>query len=326
MKAACGLSADKGAEPFVADLTDQAALRSAFNGAKAVYAMIPPDIGQQDVLAYQSRIRESIARRLEQAGVRYVVSLSSIGADKSEGTGPVVGLRRFEQRLNGIAGLNVLHLRAGYFMENTLAQVWPIQKLGFGAGPLDPDLKIPMIATRDIGVVAAEALLKLEFAGQQTRELLGQRDLTYTEVARIIGRAIGKPDLEYRRIPDDQFRQSVMQMGMSLNMANLLLEMCDALNSGYMRALEPRSARNTTPTSYEDIRRQGVCASIPETAGRGLSVQADTSYAESGLPACGPCFAPFAGASLACRKLNACQSFLKSRPRRAVCIGMLPAT
>ena len=244
---------EKGAEPFVADMTDEAGLRRAFNGAKAVYAMIPSDQSQQDVLAYQSRVRESIAAALEQTSVKHVVVLSSIGADKPEGTGPVVGLRRFEQRLNGIRGLNLLHLRPGYFMENTLAQVWPIQTVGFSAGPLNPDLKIPMIATQDIGAAAAHALLKLEFTGQQTRELLGQRDLSYTEVAGIIGRAIGKPDLEYRRIPDDQFRQSVTQMGMSLNLANLLLEMCDALNSGNMRALEPRSPRNTTPTSYEEF-------------------------------------------------------------------------
>ena len=243
----------KGAELFVGDLMDQSGLRSAFSGAKAVYALIPPDISQPEVLTYQSRIREAVAGALEQAAVKYVVSLSSIGADKPEGTGPVVGLRRFEQRLNGIAGLNVLHLRAGYFMENTLAQIWPIRALGFSAGPLDPNLSLPMIATRDIGIAAADALLKLEFAGQQTRELLGQRDLTMTEAARIIGRAIGIPDLQYRRLPDEQMRQSLMQMGMSLNMANLLLEMCDALNTGHMRALEPRSARNTTPTSYEDF-------------------------------------------------------------------------
>ena len=81
--------AEKGAEPFVADLTDQAALRRAFSGATAVYAMIPPDTSQPDVPAYQSRIRESIAEALEQAAVKYAVSLSSLGADKPEGTGPV---------------------------------------------------------------------------------------------------------------------------------------------------------------------------------------------------------------------------------------------
>jgi uncharacterized protein YbjT (DUF2867 family) len=147
--------------------------------------------------------------------------------------------------------LNALHLRPGYFMENTLAQVGAIHGMGTAAGPLRPDLKLPMIATRDIGDAAADALARLDFTGKQTRELQGQCDLTYTELAAIIGKAIGKPGLSYVQISDDQFRAAVAHMGISRNMADLILEMCGALNSGYMRALEPRSARNTTPTSYE---------------------------------------------------------------------------
>jgi hypothetical protein len=93
--------------------------------------------------------------------------------------------------------------------------------------------------------------LESNFQGKQTRELLGQRDLTYSEVATIIGKAIGKPDLRYVQAPDDQFRGALAQMGMSEQFAKLLMEMIDALNSGYMRALEPRTAQNTTPTSFE---------------------------------------------------------------------------
>ena len=78
-------------------------------------------------------------------------------------------------------------------MENTLPQVGAIRMAGSVIGPFRPDLKLPMIATRDIGTAAADALLSLGFHGKQTRELLGQRDLDYTEVATIIGKAIGKP-------------------------------------------------------------------------------------------------------------------------------------
>jgi uncharacterized protein YbjT (DUF2867 family) len=242
--------AEKGAEPFVADLADQAALRRAFSGAKAVYAMIPPDMSQPDISAYQSRVGEAIAGALEQTAVQYAVSLSSIGADKPDRTGPVVGLHRFEQRLNRIPGLNVVHLRAGYFMENTLAQIGPVQALGIAAGPLDPDLKVPMIFTGDIGMAAAGFMLGL-FTGQQTHELQGRRDLSMTEAAEIIGRALEFDKLVYRRMSAEQIRPSFLEMGMSPDMVDSLLEMTDALNSGYMRALEPRSARNTTPTSYE---------------------------------------------------------------------------
>jgi uncharacterized protein YbjT (DUF2867 family) len=177
--------------------------------------------------------------------------LSSLGADKSSGTGPVVGLHNLEQKLNQIEVANVLHLRAGYFMENTLAQVGAIRIMGSAAGPLRPSLKLSMIATRDIGAAAAEALLQLAFRGKQTQELHGQRDLDYNQVAGIIGKAIGKPKLGYVHAPDDQLRTAMVQMGMSDNFVGLLLEMTAALNSGHMRPLEPRTARNTTPTPYE---------------------------------------------------------------------------
>ena len=241
----------KGAEPFIADVTDASALAKAFHDADSAYVMIPPNIGSTDPLGYSSRVSDAIAAAVQKAGTRDVVALSSIGADKSSGTGPVVGLHHLEQKLNQINGASVLHLRAGYFMENTLPQVNAIRQMGAVTTPLRPDLKVSMIATRDIGAAAVDALLHPSVHGKQTRELLGQRDLTYTEVATMIGKAIGKPDLKYVQAPDDQFRAVLVQMGMSEQFARLLLEMIGALNSGHMRALEPRTPHNTTPTSYE---------------------------------------------------------------------------
>ena len=243
----------EGAEPFVCDLTDATALIKGFSGARAVYAMIPPSMTSPDFRADQVKVADAIAHAIEQAQVKHAVSLSSVGADKAEGTGPVVGLHYFEQKLNRIPELNVLHLRPGYFMENTLAQIDIIQTMGITAGPIRADLMLPMIATRDIGAAAAEALVRLAFNGSQTHELLGQRDLSYSEATTIIGKAIGKPDLNYVQLPDEQLRAALTQMGLSLNVANLILEMAGALNSGHMRALEQRSAENTTPTSFESF-------------------------------------------------------------------------
>lgn len=240
----------KGADAFAADITDSAALARAFEGATAVYALIPPNISSNDVRGYQERIGDALASALRQASVQRAVTLSSVGADKSEKVGPVVGLHNLEQKLNAIEGLNVIHLRAGYFMENVLPQVDVIRNFGILGGPVRADLPLPMIATRDIGTVAAE-LLKSGFTGKQSRELLGQRDVSYKEMASIIGRAIGKPELGYVQLPAQQLKPALTQMGMSSNMADLLLEMAEALNSGYMKALEPRSAGNTTPTSIE---------------------------------------------------------------------------
>jgi len=241
----------RGAEPFIAHLTDAEALTRGFQGAEGVYVMIPPNVQSQDFRADQHAISEVIGSALEKAGVRHAVALSSVGADKPDKTGPVVGLYEFENRLNRIAGLNVLHLRAGYFMENTLGQAGAIQAFGKTAGPLRGDLKLPLIATRDIGAAAAAELVKRDFSGHQTRELLGQRDVDMNEATAIIGKAIQKPDLQYVQLPNEQLLPVFIQMDMSYNMGELILEMAEALNSGYMRALEPRSARNTTPTSFE---------------------------------------------------------------------------
>jgi len=241
----------KGAEAFVANVTDAEALTQAFRGAKAVYLMIPPNPAHANVRAEQERVTDALAAAVRNASVAYAVVLSSIGADKPDKTGPVVGLRSLEHKLGGVAGLNALMLRPGYFMENLLPQVGVIQNFGMTAGPLRGDLKVAMIATQDIGAAAADALLKLDFIGQPTRELLGQRDVTYQEVAAIIGNAIGRPGLNYAQLPPSQLKPALVQMGMSANMADLLLEMSDAMNSGYMAPLEPRSAHNTTPTSIE---------------------------------------------------------------------------
>jgi len=240
-----------GGEAFVGDVTDASAMARAFSGADAAYLMLPPNMSSPGVLAHAERVSEALAAAVEKDGVRHAVVLSSIGADKPDKTGPVLGLRNLEQKLEAVAGLNALFLRAGYFMENILPQVGIIQQLGHMAGPVRSDLALPMIATRDIGAAAAELLARRDFQGKQRRELHGARDISYAQVAKVVGAAIGKPDLTYQQVPAAQIKPALTQMGMSPNMADLLLEMAEALNSGYMRALEPRSAQNTTPTTIE---------------------------------------------------------------------------
>jgi uncharacterized protein YbjT (DUF2867 family) len=234
----------KGAEAFVADAADAAAITNAFSGAEAAYLIIPP---------YQARVGDSLVSAVKKNALKHAVVLSSYGADKPDRTGPVVGLHNLEEKLEGVAGLNALYLRAGYFMENLLPQIWLINTLGFMAGPVRADLALPMIATHDVGTVAAEALLKLNFEGKKSRELQGPRDVSYTEAAGIIGGAIAKPGLTYQQLPAAQLRPAFQQMGMSPSQADLLLEMAEALNTKHLRMLEPRSSANSTPTTVESF-------------------------------------------------------------------------
>jgi uncharacterized protein YbjT (DUF2867 family) len=211
--------------------------------------MLPPVTARED----QERQSDAIAKAVKESGLRYAVHLSSYGAHVPEGTGPVTGLHSSEQKLNAISNLNVLHLRAAYFMENNLAAIDMIHGMGLFGHALLPDLKLPMVATRDVGDYAAQRLLDLDFSGKQTRELLGERDLSMTEATAVIARGIGKPDLRYQQFPYDQVLQVLAQMGIPLKRAAVYIEMFEAINAGVLAAQEQRSAENSTLTSFEQF-------------------------------------------------------------------------
>jgi uncharacterized protein YbjT (DUF2867 family) len=237
----------KGAEAFTTDMSDSTALSKAFSGARAAYLLLPPISSRED----QERQSDAFAKAVKESGLRYAVYLSSYGAHVPEGTGPVTGLHSSEQKLNAINGLNVLHLRAAYFMENNLAAIGMIHGMGIFGHALLPDLKMPMIATPDVGQYAAQRILDLDFSGKETRELLGERDLTMAEATAVIGRGIGKPDLRYEQFTYDQRQQGLTQMGFSPKKAAVYIELFTAINTGILAAQEPRSQQNTTPTSFE---------------------------------------------------------------------------
>ncbi len=241
----------KGAEAFIGDIHDSEALARAFEGARAAFTMIPPGMNSPDYRAEQERAAESIATAAKNAGLQYAVNLSRIGAHAPSGTGPITGLHNAEKKLGAVEKLNVLHLRPAYFMENHLTGISMIHMMGMFGGAVKGDLRIPMIATRDIGAYAAERLLRLDFNGKTSSELLGERDLTMNEVTAAMARIIGNADLRYMQFPYDQVQQVLMQMGTPAKTAAYFIEMFQGINDGIVTNTEPRTEANTTPTSIE---------------------------------------------------------------------------
>lgn len=241
----------RGAEPFVASLDDVAAMTRALQGARAAYLMIPPSYGEPDFRGYQNRVGQALAEAVSATRVSHVVNLSSVGAHLAEQVGPINGLHDQEQRLNRLAGVNVLHLRPASFMENVLFNINLIKQAGINGTPLRADLAIPMIATQDIAAVAARRLLALDFSGKTAQELLGPREISMAEATRVIGMTIGKPDLPYVQFPYEEAEKAMIGAGMSPNVACTFIEMYRAFNEGVLRPTEPRPAANTTPTSFE---------------------------------------------------------------------------
>ena len=246
----------KGAEPFIGEVNDAEALTRALQDTRAAFLMIPPGMTSPDYRADQERASDSITTAVRNAGLQYAVNLSSYGAHAPAGTGPILGLHFAELKLSAVDKLNVLHLRPAYFFENHLAGISMIKMMGLFGGALKADLKIPMIATRDIGAYAAERLLKLDFNGKQTQELLGERDLTMNEVAAIIGKALNKMELRYAQFPYEQVQQVLLQMGTPPKTAAYFIEMFQGINDGIVAATESRSTENTTATSFETFVRE----------------------------------------------------------------------
>lgn len=243
----------RGAEAAVGQPDDAAFLTKAFHGCDAVYVLIPPDLAHPDFPARQDQLGEAITRAVKDSGVKHVVFLSSIGAERAAGTGPIAGLHRQEKRLAGLAGVNVLSLRAGYFFENFLMALGLVRSQGINGSALAPDAPIAMIAVADIGHVAAHALRTRDFKRTVVRELLGPRDLSLAEATRIIGKAIGKPNLKYVQFPPEAALDGMVTAGLSKSMASLYVEMSHALSEGKVKSVEGRNARNTTPTRFEDF-------------------------------------------------------------------------
>ena len=242
----------KGAEIAVGSLEDTAFLTKAFSGADAVFAMIPPNYTAPDFRAYQNSIGASIAEAIGQSGVKYIVNLSSQGAHLPDNTGPIKGLRDQEERLNKLRGVNKLHLRPTYFMENLLVNIEMIRNMNILSSAIGGDLKFPMIATKDIAQFTVDRLLKRDFAGTSMRDLLGPSDISMNEVTEIISKKINKPDLKYVKFSYEDTEKALVGMGFSIDVSRLFVEMLKAINERLIMDT-PRNIENTTETTFVEF-------------------------------------------------------------------------
>ncbi|AMP99091.1 epimerase [Pedobacter cryoconitis] len=246
---------NRGAEAFVAGPTDAQALIQAFKGAKAAWIMLQPNYiaDSADFTGYQAQVTDAIAQAITANPLEYAVTLSSWGADLESGSGPVLGLHQMEQVMNTLSIQNLLHLRAGYFMENTLSYLPSILKNGKVSGPFDQNILLPFIATKDVGYMAAKALINLTFKGKLVQELHGQRDLSIREATAMIGNAIGKPGLVYQQNTIQGFKSDLIAAGFSANVVALMEEVVIGINSKHITTSQKRTIASTTSTSFENF-------------------------------------------------------------------------
>jgi len=244
---------DKGAVLFQGNISDSAFLTKAFEGADALYTLVAIDPQAADFYASQLQQVSSVAEALKTSTIKHVVSLSSIGAHMSSGAGVVQGLQKMEEIYNAIPGISMLYLRAGYFLENGLALAGMVRMMNILGTPVRGDLKIPMVATKDIAAVALKHLLALDFKGKSHEYVLGARDYSYDEIVGIYGKVIGKPDLKYIQFPYDDAKRAFVMLGLGESFADRMIEFVKSMNDGLVLSAHKRSPENTTPTTAEEF-------------------------------------------------------------------------
>jgi len=246
----------KGAQTFPAAFDDASRLSEAFFGCEAVFAMIPPEYGAEDPGACQDRIGESIRDAAARSGVRKIVSLSSIGAQHASGTGPVKGLYRQEQRLNALGGLDVVHLRPCYFMQNFYWAAPAIRERGVVVSALKSNQAMWMVSTNDIGWKAAELLEGAAFEGKSAFELVGPRQLAQAEAVGILAQALGRPELKYVQASYDEQEKALLGAGMSRGLAGLFVEMQKGFNEGLFATTQELTAEHKGTATFETFARE----------------------------------------------------------------------
>jgi uncharacterized protein YbjT (DUF2867 family) len=243
----------KGAEIYMYSFDDVEGLTEAFQDCYSVFCMIPPDLRvEEDV--YQDKVGEAICKALKKTKVSRVVNLSSIGAELEDGTGPIKGLHRQEERLNAIETIKDLtHLRAGYFMENFSSNVQSILYDNEINSPIRGDVPIYMIATRDIGWKAADLLERTDSVNHHIFDFEGPHEVTFHEATAILGQVLDKTDLKYNQISFEEARDYLLSAGCHPKTAELFIEMYEAFDQGKIKPTQELTPEHCGTTTFDEF-------------------------------------------------------------------------
>ncbi|AXY75361.1 NAD-dependent dehydratase [Paraflavitalea soli] len=225
-----------GARAAIGSLEDEAFLTTTFTGADAVYCMVPPNNyfdPSLDLLGHYRKLGHHYAQAIEQSGVKRVVNLSTIGAHLDKDNGILLGAHDVQEILNKLpSDISITHMRPVSFYYNLLAYIPVIKAAGVISANYGADHVIPWVSPIDIAEAVAEELVT-PFTGRQVRYVASE-ELTGNEVARILGAAIGKPDLQWILISDEETLNRLVSIGMNKQIAAGLVEMYASLHSGLL--------------------------------------------------------------------------------------------
>lgn len=228
---------------------DSEIVNHAFNGADAVFWLVPPDPRAESVEAAYVDFARPACDAFTSQGVKRVVGISALGRGMAvaANAGHVTATLAMDD-LIASTGVSYRALANASFMNNLLRQVQPIKSQGVFFDTISADRKLPTVATRDIAAVAAKLLLDDSWSGQGRVAVLGPEDLSYNDMAQIMSEVLEIP-VRYQQIPGEALKSSLTGFGMSDAMAQALVDMMDAKNAG-LDDSAARTPETATPTTF----------------------------------------------------------------------------
>jgi NAD(P)H dehydrogenase (quinone) len=220
---------DRGCEVAVATIEDRASLVAAFRGTDGVFVLAPPNFDPLPEFPEAQAIGETLRAALVEANPARVVYLSTIGAQAKE-SNLLTQHTIIEKAIGGLS-IPVTFLRPAWFMENSSWDVAPAMKQGVIPSFLQPlDRAVPMVATADIGRVAA-GLLQVAWSGRRVVELEGPRRVTPNEIAAIFARLLNRP-VRMEAVPRESWEALFKSQGMKNPTPRI--RMLDGFNEGWI--------------------------------------------------------------------------------------------
>jgi len=224
-----------GATATIGLLEDVSFLTNAFTGADAVYTMVPPaDYFDKklDLMAYFRRLGDNFAQAIERSGVKKVVHLSSVGAELEKGSGAILAHHAIEIIMNKLSGVAITFIRPVGIYDNLYGFVPMIKNMGLISSNYGAGDKLAWVSPIDIAAAIAEELVT-PLVGRKARYVASD-ELTGNDTASVLGVAIGKPDLKWTLISDEQMQSGLEGAGMSARNAAGLVEMFASQHSGVL--------------------------------------------------------------------------------------------
>ncbi|QMV19730.1 NAD(P)H-binding protein [Granulicella sp. 5B5] len=247
---------ERGAEIVAAELSDKKQMARALEGSEGVYIMLPTYFEAQDMFAENTRDLDSLKHAVVAAGIRKVVFLSSIGAEREIGTGAILKLHAMEEAFSSLP-IATAAIRAGWFMENFHGLIPSARETGVLWSFLDPlNLRVPMIATKDIGTLAAE-LLQQAWSGHRVIELAAEPALSPLDVASVFSKIFGR-EIKAAIVPRDQWIPTYQSWGLTPRSAEAMAEMIEGFNSHWIAFGNTSAERVIAATTLEQVLQEAV--------------------------------------------------------------------